>query len=290
MKNNLKSLKLFHQGKVRDTYIANDNYFLMITSDRISAFDVIMNQNIPDKGKVLTNISNFWFDKTSSIICNHLTTIKPESFVNSDEYELIHGRSVVVKRLKSLKVEAIVRGYLIGSAWKDYCSSGEVSGIRLKRGLKLGQQLDEPIFTPSTKANVGDHDENISFKQMQNEIGADLAYRIRDISLDIYKLANSYALTKDIIIADTKFEYGLDIEGNLTLMDEILTPDSSRFWDMKNYKVGESPKSFDKQYLRDWLELSGWDKKSIPPDLPENIIKQTIEKYKYVQKLLMQKV
>jgi len=289
MSNKITSLKLYHQGKVRDTYIVDDTHFLMITSDRISAFDVIMNELIPGKGEILSSISNFWFNKTSPIIKNHLTEIDPESVVSSEEKRFVSGRSVVVKRLKPIPMEAIVRGYIIGSGWKDYQSTGAVCEIPLPSGLKLAQKLDQPIFTPSTKADVGDHDENISFEIMVNKIGKELSNQIKDVSLELYATALKYAESKNIIIADTKFEFGLDEESNLVLMDEILTPDSSRFWDKSNYSVGQSPDSFDKQYLRDWLEGSLWDKTPPPPSLPDDVIQQTIKKYQHVRELLLAK-
>ena len=287
MQSKIKSLQLFHQGKVRDTYIVDEHHFLMITSDRISAFDVIMNQEINEKGKILSHISNFWFKKTSSIIKNHLTQINPEDVVAFDEKELVKNRSVIVKRLKPVPIEAIVRGYLTGSGWKDYQATGRVCDIELPKGIQQAEKLNEPIFTPSTKANVGDHDENISFEVMTKSIGSDLASLIKKTSIDLYKFARDYALQKKIIIADTKFEFGLDNKGDLVLMDEILTPDSSRFWDMEAYKIGTSPHSFDKQYLRDWLELSAWNKKPPPPDLPLEVIQKTIEKYQHVERLLL---
>ena len=287
MQSKIKSLELFHQGKVRDTYIVDDHHFLMITSDRISAFDVIMNQEINEKGKILSHISNFWFKKTSSIIKNHLTQINPEDVVAFDEKELVKNRSVIVKRLKPVPIEAIVRGYLTGSGWKDYQLTGRICNIELPKGIQQAEKLNEPLFTPSTKANVGDHDENISFEVMSKVIGSDLASLIKKTSIDLYKFARDYAFQKKIIIADTKFEFGLDNDGDLVLMDEILTPDSSRFWDMEAYQLGTSPQSFDKQYLRDWLELSGWNKKPPPPNLPEEVIQKTIEKYQYVERLLL---
>jgi len=289
MSNKITSLKLYHRGKVRDTYIVDDSHFLMITSDRISAFDVIMNELIPGKGEILSSISNFWFNKTSPIIKNHLTEIDPESVVSSEEKRFVSGRSVVVKRLKPIPMEAIVRGYIIGSGWKDYQSTGSVCEIPLPSGLKLAQKLDQPIFTPSTKADVGDHDENISFEIMVNKIGKELSNQIKDVSLELYATALKYAESKNIIIADTKFEFGLDEENNLVLMDEILTPDSSRFWDKSNYSIGNSPDSFDKQYLRDWLEGSLWDKTPPPPTLPDDVIQQTIKKYQHVRELLLAK-
>ena len=287
MTTTIQSLQLFHQGKVRDTYIVDDQHFLMVTSDRISAFDVIMNEAVESKGKILSRISNFWFHKTESIIKNHLTDIPPESVVKDHEIPLIKDRSVVVKRLQPLPVEAIVRGYLIGSGWKDYQSSGSVSGITLPKNLQQAEKLAEPIFTPSTKAAVGDHDENISFDQMANVIGEDRAQNIKDKSIEIYNFARDYALDRSIIIADTKFEFGLDNQGDLILMDEILTPDSSRFWDADLYKIGTSPQSFDKQFLRDWLESIDWNKQPPPPPLPSDVIEMTKQKYQHVQHLLL---
>jgi phosphoribosylaminoimidazole-succinocarboxamide synthase len=287
MTTTIQSLQLFHQGKVRDTYVVDDQHFLMVTSDRISAFDVIMNEAVESKGKILSRISNFWFHKTESIIKNHLTDIPPESVVKDHEIPLIKDRSVVVKRLQPLPVEAIVRGYLIGSGWKDYQSSGSVSGITLPKNLQQAEKLAEPIFTPSTKAAVGDHDENISFDQMANVIGKDRAKNIKEKSIEIYNFARDYALDRGIIIADTKFEFGLDDQGDLILMDEILTPDSSRFWDADLYKIGTSPQSFDKQFLRDWLESIDWNKQPPPPPLPSNVIEMTKQKYQHVQHLLL---
>ncbi len=287
MTTTIQSLQLFHQGKVRDTYVVDDQHFLMVTSDRISAFDVIMNETVESKGKILSRVSNFWFHKTESIIKNHLTDIAPESVVKDHEIPLIKDRSVVVKRLQPLPVEAIVRGYLIGSGWKDYQSSGSVSGITLPKNLQQAEKLAEPIFTPSTKAAVGDHDENISFDQMANVIGEDRAKNIKDKSIEIYNFARDYALDRGIIIADTKFEFGLDDQGDLILMDEILTPDSSRFWDADLYKIGTSPQSFDKQFLRDWLESIDWNKQPPPPPLPSDVIEMTKQKYQHVQHLLL---
>ena len=287
MTTTIQSLQLFHQGKVRDTYVVDGEHFLMVTSDRISAFDVIMNEAVESKGKILSRISNFWFHKTESIIKNHLTDIAPESVVKDNEIPLIKDRSVVVKRLQPLPVEAIVRGYLIGSGWKDYQSSGSVSGITLPKNLLQAVKLAQPIFTPSTKAAVGDHDENISFDQMANVIGEDRAKNIKDKSIEIYNFARDYALDRGIIIADTKFEFGLDVQGDLILMDEILTPDSSRFWDANLYKIGTSPQSFDKQFLRDWLESIEWNKQPPPPPLPSDVIEMTKQKYQHVQHLLL---
>ena len=284
--NKIQSLELFHQGKVRDTYIVDDDHFLMVTSDRISAFDVIMNEDIPGKGKVLSQVSNFWFNKTKNIIKNHLTGIDPRSVVSQNEEELVADRSVVVKRLKPLPVEAIIRGYIIGSGWKDYKKDGRVCGIELPTNLQLAEKLDDPIFTPSTKAQVGDHDINISFEEMKNLIGTELSQEIVTATKNIYNFAADHARARGIIIADTKFEFGLDKDQELILMDEILTPDSSRFWPADTYEVGTSPASFDKQYLRDWLETVDWNKKAPPPRLPDEVISKTIEKYKLALKLL----
>jgi phosphoribosylaminoimidazole-succinocarboxamide synthase len=284
--NKIQSLELFHQGKVRDTYIVDDDHFLMVTSDRISAFDVIMNEDIPGKGKVLSQVSNFWFNKTKNIIKNHLTGIDPRSVVSQNEEELVADRSVVVKRLKPLPVEAIIRGYIIGSGWKDYKKDGRVCGIELPTNLQLAEKLDDPIFTPSTKAQVGDHDINISFEEMKNLIGTELSQEIVTATKNIYNFAADHARARGIIIADTKFEFGLDKNQELILMDEILTPDSSRFWPADTYEVGTSPASFDKQYLRDWLESVDWNKKAPPPKLPDEVIAKTIEKYKLALKLL----
>ena len=284
--NKIQSLELFHQGKVRDTYIVDDDHFLMVTSDRISAFDVIMNEDIPGKGKVLSQVSNFWFNKTKNIIKNHLTGIDPRSVVSQNEEELVADRSVVVKRLKPLPVEAIIRGYIIGSGWKDYKKDGRVCGIELPTNLQLAEKLDDPIFTPSTKAQVGDHDINISFEEMKNLIGTELSQEIVTATKNIYNFAADHARARGIIIADTKFEFGLDKNQELILMDEILTPDSSRFWPADTYEVGTSPASFDKQYLRDWLETVDWNKKAPPPRLPDEVISKTIEKYKLALKLL----
>lgn len=282
----IQSLELFHQGKVRDTYIVDECHFLMVTSDRISAFDVIMNEDIPGKGKVLSQVSNFWFNKTKNIIKNHLTDIDPKTVVSKNEEELVVDRSVVVKRLTPLPVEAIIRGYIIGSGWKDYIRDGQVCGIQLPSNLKLAQKLDDPIFTPSTKAQVGDHDINISYEEMENLIGNEISAQIVNATKNIYKFAADYAKTRGIIIADTKFEFGLDENQELVLMDEILTPDSSRFWPADTYQIGTSPTSFDKQYLRDWLETVDWNKKAPPPRLPDEVISKTIEKYKLALKLL----
>jgi phosphoribosylaminoimidazole-succinocarboxamide synthase len=276
----LKSLKLRHRGKVRDIYDIDDHHMLIVTTDRLSAFDVVMNDPIPGKGAVLTAMSQFWFNRTRKIIPNQLTDI-PLAQVIKDPAERapLEGRSVVVKKLKALPVEAIARGYLVGSGWKEYQLTGTVCGIKLPAGLKLADRLPEPIFTPSTKAALGSHDENIRFEQAATLLGEDLAKRVRDATLSIYKDCATYALTRGIIIADTKFEFGLDEHGTLTLIDEVLTPDSSRFWPADQYRPGANPPSFDKQYVRDWLEASGWNKQPPPPKLPAEVIAKTAEKY-----------
>jgi len=277
---NLTSLELQARGKVRDIYRVDPNYLLIVATDRISAFDVVLPDPIPGKGIVLTAISNFWFDKLRAIVPNHLTGIDPATVLSDvDDRETARDRTVVVRALEPLPVEAVVRGYLIGSGWKDYCATGRVSEVPLAAGLELAEQLREPIFTPSTKAPTGAHDENISFAEVRSMIGADLAQMISEVSLELYSQAASYARERGIILADTKFEFGLDKEGQLVLMDEILTPDSSRFWPMATYKPGTSPQSFDKQYVRDYLETLDWDKRAPGPKLPSVVIARTREKY-----------
>ena len=277
---NALSLKKLYSGKVRDLYEIDQQRMLMVASDRLSAFDVILEQPIPDKGKILTSISNFWFEKLKDLIPNHFTGDQVADVVSAEELPLVEGRSVVAKRLKPVAVEAIVRGYLVGSGWKEYQQHGTVCGIALPAGLKEAAKLPEPIFTPSTKAEVGDHDENISFAQCQAIIGEQLAEQVRDVSIQLYKAAVEYAASRGIIIADTKFEFGLDEAGNLTLMDEVLTPDSSRFWPQESYQEGTNPPSFDKQFVRDWLEASGWNKQAPAPIIPEEVITKTAEKYR----------
>lgn len=274
------SLKKLYSGKVRDLYEIDAQRMLMVASDRLSAFDVILEQPIPEKGKILTEISNFWFDKLAHIIPNHFTGDKVADVVSAQELPLVEGRAVVAKRLKPVAVEAIVRGYLVGSGWKEYQRSGTVCGIQLPAGLQEAQKLPEPIFTPSTKAEVGDHDENISFSQCAAIIGDDLAAQVRDVSIALYQAAVEYAATRGIIIADTKFEFGLDADGTLTLMDEALTPDSSRFWPADSYQVGTNPPSFDKQFVRDWLENSGWNKEAPAPAIPADVAQKTADKYR----------
>jgi phosphoribosylaminoimidazole-succinocarboxamide synthase len=280
----LHSLPLLARGKVRDNYAVGEDRILMVASDRISAFDVVMGEPIPGKGALLTQMALFWFDRLKNVVPNHLTGELPESVVAPDEVAQVRGRSMLVKRLKPLPVEAVVRGYLAGSGWKEYQHNGQVCGVPLPPGLRNASRLPAPIFTPATKAEMGDHDENISFDRMVDIIGRDLAERVREISIRLYTEAAAYALTRGIIIADTKFEFGLDDEGTLTLMDEILTPDSSRFWPLESYQEGTNPPSFDKQYLRDWLEsvqVDGqpWGKVAPAPRMPAEVIERTTERY-----------
>jgi len=277
----LTSLPLLSRGKVRDNYAVGEDKLLIVTSDRLSAFDVVMGEPIPDKGRVLNQMALFWFDLLKDVVPNHLTGIAPESVVSPAEAAQVQGRSMVVKRLKPIMVEAVVRGYLIGSGWKDYQATGAVCGIALPPGLQMAQKLPEPIFTPARKAEQGEHDENISFAQMIEAIGAPLAERIRSVSLEIYRRAADYAATRGIIIADTKFEFGLDDAGTLHLMDEVLTADSSRFWPADSYAVGMSPPSFDKQFVRDYLEtITSWGKTPPAPPLPPAVVQRTAEKYR----------
>ena len=275
----LQSLPLLASGKVRDIYAVGEDKMLLVASDRLSAYDVIMPTPIPEKGRVLTEVANFWFARLAHIVPNHLTGIDPESVVAPDEREQVRGRSIVVRRLKPLPVEAVVRGYLEGSGWKEYQASRSVCGIGLPPGLERAAKLPEPIFTPATKAEAGTHDENIDFARMTAIVGEALAAQVREIALQLYVAAAEYALGKGIIIADTKFEFGLDAEGRLHLIDEILTPDSSRFWPLATYKVGESPESFDKQYVRNWLDSIGFARKPPAPDVPREVALKTSEKY-----------
>lgn len=276
---NLQHLPLIARGKVRDIYQIDDNHLLFVTTDRISAFDVIMPNPVPGKGEILTKISNFWFHKSEKLIDNHLTSLDVADYVSAKEYEQLKNRSVIVKKLKPLPVEAIVRGYIIGSGWKDYQSTGAICGIQLPQGLQLAQQLPEAIYTPSSKAEVGDHDINISFNETIDLIGRELAEQVRDVSLTLYKMAAEHALQRGIIIADTKFEFGLDDNNRLLLADEVLTPDSSRFWPLDQYKVGQSPVSSDKQFIRDYLETLDWDKSAPGPEIPAEVIEKTQQKY-----------
>lgn len=283
----LKHLDLIHRGKVRDIYDVDDQHMLIVTSDRLSAFDVILPDAIPAKGKILTKVSNFWFEQLGDIIPNQNSLLTLDDLeLEAEEKVALEGRSQVVKKLKALPIEAIVRGYLIGSGWKDYQKTGTVCGIELPKDLKLADKLPEAIFTPSTKASVGDHDENINFTEMCDLVGKDLAKQIRDVSLQLYTTAAEFALKKGIIIADTKFEFGLDADGTLTLIDEALTPDSSRFWPLSEYQSGISPPSFDKQFVRDYLETLDWNKTNPGPVLPKNIIQRSSEKYQELAKLL----
>ncbi len=277
----LHSLPLLGRGKVRDNYAVGEDKLLIVTSDRLSAFDVIMNEPIPDKGRVLNQMANFWFDKLAHVVPNHLTGIAPETVVAADEVEQVRGRAVVAKRLKPIMVEAVVRGYIIGSGWKDYQETGSICGIQLPAGLPQAAKLDAPIFTPAAKAEMGEHDENISFAEMEKRIGAELAAKMRDISIQLYTEAANYAATRGIIIADTKFEFGLDDNGVLHLMDEVLTADSSRFWPADSYATGISPPSFDKQFVRDYLEtITSWNKTAPAPTLPDEVVQKTAAKYR----------
>ncbi len=280
----LQSLPLLARGKVRDNYAVGNDRILMVASDRISAFDVVMQEAIPGKGALLTTMALFWFARLAHVVPNHLTGDDPCSVVLPGERAQVQGRSMLVNRLAPLPVEAVVRGYLAGSGWKEYRESGAVCGVPLPPGLKLASRLPQPIFTPATKAAAGEHDENISFEQMQQMIGAPMAQRVRDVSMRLYEEAAAYAIQRGIIIADTKFEFGLDAAGQLVLMDEILTPDSSRYWPLASWREGENPESFDKQYLRDWLEAARvdgkpWAKKAPAPALPANVIERTAAKY-----------
>jgi len=277
----ITSLKPLYRGKVRDIYEIDAAHMLIVTTDRISAFDVVLPTPIPGKGEVLTAISNFWFARLSHIVPNHLADLPlAEVLPNGEEREAVRTRSMVVRRLTPLPVEAIVRGYLIGSGWKDYQATGAVCGIRLPAGLAQAEKLPVPVFTPSTKAAVGDHDENVSFDTVCNEIGTEMAAQVRDTSLRLYKAAAGHALARGIIIADTKFEFGLDDEGRLVQIDESLTPDSSRFWPVDSYRTGISPPSFDKQFVRDWLETLDWDKSPPGPEIPPDIVEKTAAKYR----------
>jgi phosphoribosylaminoimidazole-succinocarboxamide synthase len=274
-------LPFLHCGKVRDIYAVGDDKLLVVQTDRLSAFDVILPDPIPGKGEVLTTMSNFWLNKLQHVIPNHLTGIAPESVVKTDaERAQVRGRAFVAKKLRPLPIEAIVRGYLAGSGWKDYQKTGKVCGISLPEGLREAEKLPEPLFTPSTKAAVGDHDENISFAQAVELLGEARAKEVRDATLALYIEAANYAATKGIIIADTKFEFGVDEEGKLYLIDEALTPDSSRFWPADQYRVGSNPPSFDKQFVRNWLEASGWNKRYPAPNIPQDVLQKTADKYR----------
>ena len=282
----LKSLPFLHRGKVRDIYAVGDDKLLVIQSDRLSAFDVILPTPVPGKGRVLTALSYFWFDKLEHVIPNHLTGVEPESVVAPGERDQVAGRAMVVRRLKPLPIEAIARGYIIGSGWKDYQRTGAICGIALPAGLREAEKLPAPIFTPSTKAAIGKHDENIPFAEVERLLGAARASAVRDATLRLYTEAADYARSRGIIIADTKFEFGIDDAGQLYLIDEALTPDSSRFWPAGEYRVGMSPPSFDKQFVRDWLEARRWNKQPPAPELPADVLAKTAEKYREAYRLL----
>ena len=288
LETNLKSLPFLHRGKVRDIYAVGDDKLLVVQTDRLSAFDVILDDPIPNKGKMLTEMSNFWFKKYGNLMPNHETGIDPVSVVAPEERDQVDGRAIVVKKFTPLGIEAIVRGYIIGSGWKDYQKTGAICGIQLPAGLQEAQKLPETIFTPSTKAPAGQHDENISFEEAEKIVGADIARQVRDAAINLYTQAAEYAATRGIIIADTKFEFGLDENGTIHLIDEILTPDSSRFWPMSSYQVGMSPPSFDKQFVRDWLDAQPWDKKAPAPRVPQDVLDQTSAKYAEALRLLTQ--
>lgn len=276
----IKSLPLLARGKVRDMYAVGDDKLLIVATDRISAFDVILDDPIPGKGQVLTELTEFWLKKLAHVIPNHSTGIDPATVVAADEVDQVQGRAVVVKRLKPILVEAVARGYLIGSGWKDYQATGAVCGIALPPGLQQASKLPQAIFTPAAKAEFGEHDENVNFDYVVQQVGANLAAKLRDVTLQLYTEASAYAATKGIIIADTKFEFGLDDNGQLHLMDEVLTPDSSRFWPAADYAVGISPPSFDKQFVRDWLETQVWNKTPPAPRLPQQVMEKTAAKYR----------
>ncbi|MBF5039553.1 phosphoribosylaminoimidazolesuccinocarboxamide synthase [Methylophilus sp. 13] len=279
LETSIKSLKKLHQGKVRDIYDIDAQTMLLVSTDRLSAFDVILPTGIQHKGAMLTQMANFWFEQLQSVVPNHLTGIAPESVVAPDEVAQVKGRAVVVKKLKALPLEAIVRGYLVGSGWKEYQAKGTVCDIPLPAGLQLAQQLPQPLFTPSSKAAVGEHDENISIAQVEALIGKAITAQVEQAAIALYTRAAEYARTKGIIIADTKFEFGVDAQGVLHVMDEVLTPDSSRFWPADQYQVGSNPPSYDKQYVRDWLESCGWDKTPPGPELPADVAQRTSDKY-----------
>ena len=283
----IKSLPFLHRGKVRDLYAVGEDKLLVVQTDRLSAFDVILPDPIPGKGEVLTALSFFWFGKLGHIVPNHLTDVAPESVVAQSERDQVAGRAMVVQKLKPLLIEAVVRGYIIGSGWKDYQQTGTVCGIRLPPGLEQAQKLPQPIFTPASKAPMGEHDENITFEEAAQTVGSKaLAEQVRDVSIRLYSEAADYAAARGIIIADTKFEFGTDEKGNLVLIDEALTPDSSRFWPASEYRTGISPPSFDKQFVRDWLETQPWNKKAPAPRLPPKVLRQTSEKYREALRLL----
>jgi len=283
----LDNLELIARGKVRDIYAIDAEHMLIVTTDRFSAFDVVFAEPIPHKGELLTEVSNFWFARTADIITNHLTGLDLRDYVSARDYALLHKRSIIVRRLKTLPLEAIVRGYVIGSGWKDYQATGSICGIRLPAGLQQAAQLPEPIFTPSSKSAVGNHDINVSFDDVVSKIGADKAQQVREKSLQLYRHAADYAGKRGIIIADTKFEFGVDENDQVVLIDEILTPDSSRYWPADEYRVGISPPSFDKQFVRDYLETLGWDKTPPAPPLPADIVARSQQKYQQIRDILL---
>lgn len=284
----IKSLPFLHRGKVRDIYAVGEDKLLIVQTDRLSAFDVILPTAVPGKGKILTALSHFWFQKLAHVLPNHLTGIAPESVVAESEREQVRDRAFVIQRLKPLPIEAIVRGYVVGSGWKDYRQTGAICGIPLPSGLKLADKLpDGAIFTPSTKAPAGAHDENIALTEVEQQLGKALSEEVSAKATQLYTEAADYALQRGIIIADTKFEFGLDDTGELYLIDEVLTPDSSRFWPVNQYQPGQNPPSFDKQFVRDWLEKQDWNKKAPAPELPDDILRQTVEKYQEALRLLV---
>ncbi len=287
LETNLDNLELLARGKVRDIYAIDDDHMLIISTDRLSAFDVVFSQAIPQKGELLTTVSNFWFGKSAGIIKNHLSDLRLQDYVSAADYKRLAKRSIIVRRLQTLPVEAIVRGYVIGSGWKDYQATGQICGIALPAGLQQAEQLAEPIFTPSTKAAVGDHDINVSFDNIVPLIGAEKANQIKDVSIRLYSMAAEHARKRGIIIADTKFEFGVDENNELILIDEILTSDSSRFWPAEEYRVGISPPSFDKQFIRDYLETLDWDKTPPAPIIPQDIIDKTRQKYEEARDILL---
>lgn len=287
LESSITSLPLLAKGKVRDIYDADEHHLLIVTTDRLSAFDVILPDAVPNKGRTLTDISKFWFERTQHIIPNHIADKSLHNYLTEDEIAQLDGRGMLVKKLKPLPIEAVVRGYIIGSGWKEYQATGTVCGLTLPKGLAMAEQLPHPIFTPATKADVGDHDENIHFEKMVELIGQNLAEKVRDVSVEIYTQAAEHARTKGIIIADTKFEFGLDDDGQLYLIDEALSPDSSRFWDEATYTTGISPDSFDKQFVRDYLETLDWDKTAPGPNIPKDILEKTAEKYQEAVTRLM---
>jgi phosphoribosylaminoimidazole-succinocarboxamide synthase len=282
----IRSLPLVARGKVRDIYAVGDDKLLIVTTDRLSAYDVVLPTPVPEKGRVLTELANFWFARLASIVPNHLTGIDPESVVAPDERGEVRGRSIVVKKMKALPIEAVVRGYLEGSAWKEYQASGKVCGIALPPGLKRASKLPQPIFTPATKAEAGHHDENITFERVVEMLGEARAKEVRDTAIRLYRAAADYALARGIIIADTKFEFGVDGAGKLHLIDEALTPDSSRFWPLDTWRIGESPESFDKQYVRNWLDSIGFQRKPPAPPMPPEVARKTSDKYQEALKRL----